>query len=74
VLRETIIWLDEWEKELTATITPIHFLSHQTAEGLRVTLHSTIALTEYLLTTCNFKYVLTAKLNQDCLEVSTFFK
>lgn len=46
------------------------FLSHSTAEGLRVTLKSTIELSKYLLESCNFKYVLTRKFNQDCLEVS----
>ena len=48
-----------------------NFLSTQTAEGLRVTLRSIIDLSKYLLTYCDFKYVLTVKLNQDCLEVKT---
>ena len=46
-----------------------HFLSRETGEGLRVTLRSVVDLSKYLLTSCNFDYVLTAKLNQDCLEV-----
>ena len=46
------------------------FLSQSTGEGLRVTLHSVIGLAKELLTNCNFKFVLTRKLNQDCLEVS----
>ena len=46
------------------------FLSWQTSESLRITLRSTIDLSKYLLTSCNFKFVLTKKLNQDCLEVS----
>lgn len=44
-------------------------LSRETSEGLRVTLRSTIDLCKYLLKSCNFEYVLTSKLNQDCLEV-----
>lgn len=46
------------------------FLTKQTAEGLRVTLRSTIDLVNYLLNDCGFAYVLTSKLNQDCLEVN----
>lgn len=46
------------------------FLSQSTGEGLRVTFYSVIGLAKELLTNCNFKFVLTRKLNQDCLEVS----
>jgi len=45
------------------------FLMKTTAEGLRISLESTIDLSNYLLNDCNFIYVLTGKLNQDCLEV-----
>lgn len=45
------------------------FLTSNTADGLRVTLKSTIDLTEYLLNKCGFNYVLTNKMNQDSLEV-----
>ena len=45
------------------------FLSRTTAEGLRVTLQSTIELTSYLLNSGDFKFVLIRKFNQDCLEV-----
>jgi len=44
------------------------FLTKQTAEGLRVTIQSTIDLTKYLLD-IGFYYVLTNKMNQDKLEV-----
>ena len=46
-----------------------NFLSQKTAEGLRVTLRSVIDLSKYLLKSCDCEYVLTAKLNQDALEV-----
>jgi len=46
------------------------FLTQMTSDGLKITLKSTIDLVEYLLNECNFAYVLTAKFNQDCLEVS----
>ncbi|KAH7936305.1 hypothetical protein HPB52_021346 [Rhipicephalus sanguineus] len=39
-----------------------------TAEGLRVTLKLVRELSMYLLKDCDFKYVLTAKMNQDPLE------
>lgn len=45
------------------------FLTKATAEGLRISLESTIDLSNYLLNECYFIYVLTGKLNQDCLEV-----
>jgi len=45
------------------------FFTSNTADGLRVTLKSTIDLTEYLLNKCGFNYVLTNKMNQDSLEV-----
>ena len=48
------------------------FLSSSTAQGLRITLRSTIELGKVLLTKYKFKYVLTSKLNQDCLEVNIF--
>jgi len=40
-------------------IEPNEFLSSQTAQGLCVTLYSTIELSMYLLEKCNFDYVLT---------------
>lgn len=46
-----------------------NFLSRTTAEGLRLTLRSTIDLSNELLTVDLFEYVLTRKMNQDCLEV-----
>lgn len=48
------------------------FASQQTMESLRVTLLSTIDVTAFLLAQ-GANYVLTAKLNQDPLEVSTLF-
>lgn len=45
------------------------FLSDSTAKGLRITCKSTITLSKHLLSNCGFQYVLTRKLNQDCIEV-----
>jgi hypothetical protein len=44
------------------------FLTKSTAEGFRVTILSTIELSQYLLS-CGFHYVLSNKFNQDSLEV-----
>lgn len=49
------------------------FLTTSTANGLRVTLNSTVDLTNYLLKDCRFKNVLTNKMNQDKLEVIIVF-
>lgn len=46
------------------------FLTISTAQGLRVTLQSTIDLSKHLLENCGFNYVLTGKMCQDPLEVS----
>lgn len=55
------------------SITKNEFLTKTTTEGLRISLQSTIDLVNYLLNDCNFSYVLTGKLNQDCLEVGNVF-
>jgi len=52
-------------------IDPNDFLTITTAQGLRVTIQSTIDLSKYLLEECGFEYVLTGKMCQDPLEVST---
>lgn len=46
------------------------FLTQATCDGLKITLKSTLDLVNYLLDECNFADVLTAKLNQDSLEVN----
>lgn len=70
VIKNGIEWLDSWETEKLSGIIPKEsFLTKETSEGLRVTLHSTIDLIEYLFS-IGFDYVLTAKANQDKLEVN----
>jgi len=62
--------LDSWEsKVIDGLVSSNEFLTQQTAEGLRVTIKSSIELSKYLLDKCNFSFVLTAKMNQDNLEV-----
>ncbi|KAH7975036.1 hypothetical protein HPB49_022915 [Dermacentor silvarum] len=57
-------FLDEWE----ASSGNVGFLSQSTAEGLRVTLASTLSLLTCVAETLKFKYLLTARLSQDPIE------
>ncbi|KAB0803063.1 hypothetical protein PPYR_00033 [Photinus pyralis] len=69
VLRENLNFINHWENMVVEKkITKDHFLSSSTAEGLRVTISSTMDLCNYLLKTRTFSYVLTSKMNQDPLE------
>lgn len=70
VLENTLIWLNDWETNvMNKLITEDNFLTKNTAEGLRVTIKSTLDLIN-VLHTCGFDYVLTSKFNQDCVEVN----
>ena len=69
-LEDACQWLDEWDRYNQTLNFELRkkFLSQQTCHGLRVTLHSTIELAQLLLDD-GYSYVLTAKFNQDPLEV-----
>ncbi|CAN8028705.1 unnamed protein product, partial [Ixodes persulcatus] len=70
ILARGIDWLDSWEREVhDGTISPDMFLTQSTAQGLRVTLKSTIDLSVYLLTKCSFDYVLRCKFNHDAIQL-----
>jgi len=56
-------------KVIDGLVSSDEFLTQQAADGLRVTIKSSIELSKYLLDNCNFSFVLTAKMNQDKLEV-----
>lgn len=45
------------------------FFSKETDLGITVTLKATMELSEYLLNTVGFKYVMTARFNSDPIEV-----
>lgn len=69
-MKNALIWLDNWESNVTKNlISEEKFLTKNTAEGLRITIQSSIDIINYLHT-CGFDYVLTSKINQDCVEVS----
>ncbi|KAF0721309.1 Uncharacterized protein FWK35_00027338, partial [Aphis craccivora] len=69
VLEDTLKFIDEWELNVVnKKIEEHNFLTKQTAEGLRVTIKSTMELSKYFLEEIGFKYVLSNKMNQDKLE------
>lgn len=73
VLRQNLNFINDWEIMLAEKqISKEQFLTSSTAEGLRVTITSTLELCDYLLSTRKFNYVLTNKMNQDPIEVCTF--
>lgn len=70
VLKQTLEWIKCWESNLTKNlIEKDNFLTQNTADGLKITIASTIDAVNYLLKKKHFSYVLTSKFNQDCLEV-----
>ncbi|KAJ3655332.1 hypothetical protein Zmor_014467 [Zophobas morio] len=69
ILQKGLQFLDEWEDlKVKGYITEREGLTSNTLEGLRVSIQSTIDLTTLLLSK-GYKYVATAKINQDPLEV-----
>lgn len=70
VLQSTLKWLDDWEQRVVdKLIKTDHFLTSNTAEGLRITLTSSMQICCYLKEKYDINYVLTGKINQDSLEV-----
>ncbi|XP_063934406.1 uncharacterized protein LOC135146177 [Zophobas morio] len=68
ILQKGLQFLDEWEDlKVKGYITEREGLTSNTLEGLRVSIQSTIDLTTLLLSK-GYKYVATAKINQDPLE------
>ncbi|XP_022169336.1 zinc finger MYM-type protein 1-like [Myzus persicae] len=68
VLKNALVWLDNWEPNVTKNfISEEKFLTKNTAEGLRITIQSSIDIINYLHM-CGFDYVLTSKIKQDCVE------
>ena len=61
--------IDSSEKHFKEFKTTQPFVATTSISMLRVTVASVIELTDYLLNDIKYSYVLTAKFNQDCLEV-----
>lgn len=53
--------------------TRVGFLTLNTCTGFKVTLRATLELLEYLSNDRNYLYLMTARLNQDNLEVYILF-
>ncbi len=71
-IKQCLAWLNDWETYV-GTLSDEHnkqFLSLSTAGGLRVTLMSTLQLSDYLFTSSDdFSFEQTSRLGQDPLEV-----
>ncbi|KAH8018435.1 hypothetical protein HPB51_006333 [Rhipicephalus microplus] len=65
-IKEMLSFLDAWERHADKK-----FLSESSAEGLEVTLTSTLELLRYLREKYGFRYLLTSRLSQD--KVENFF-
>ncbi|XP_072140713.1 uncharacterized protein [Dermacentor andersoni] len=59
-------YLNKWEASLGSS--KLGFISASNPEGLRVTLDATLGLLKYFNAKLCFKYVLTRRLSQDCIE------
>ncbi|KAM7312997.1 uncharacterized protein ISCGN_002918 [Ixodes scapularis] len=66
VLQEFLDYLNTWEA--SAGTQGQGFLSRSTAEGLRVTLSSTLSLLDYVTGELGYRYLLTSRLSQDPIE------
>lgn len=70
MIEESLQKLDAWEEQVDNNhLSKDVFLTKQTAEGLRVTLQSSLDIIRYLTENCGCEYVLTGRINQDPLEV-----
>ncbi|EZA62621.1 hypothetical protein X777_07435, partial [Ooceraea biroi] len=70
ILEESLNKLNTWEQHVqNGDISEKKFLTRQTADGLRVTIKSTLDIVNYLTLDAGFDSVLTGRLNQDSLEV-----
>lgn len=74
-MEENLNWLNCWEEQVeNGKISKDEYLTQNTADGLRVTIKSMLELSKYLLEKYGFKYVLTYNMNQDRLELFSFYK
>lgn len=69
-IQSFINFLKEWEVE--AEKRNFEFIATPNAYGLKITLQAALEITNYLIEKCSFQYVMTARLNQDNLEVMYF--
>ncbi|KAL0108662.1 hypothetical protein PUN28_015258 [Cardiocondyla obscurior] len=70
IISEFSLYLKEWGKMCEAN--GYHFISNSSFYGLKITIKSTLELCSFLVEKCNYKYIMTARLNQDSLEVISY--
>ena len=61
--------MKELEKEAKNSKRKYEFITDSTSYGLKVSLQGTLGICQYLMDECDFKYLMTARSNQDNLEV-----
>ena len=64
-----LIYLQEWEKEAKDENNEYKFITDSTCYGLKISLQATLEICKFLIDECGFQYLMTARLNQDNLEV-----
>lgn len=68
VLQEFLLYLKTWEN--VTSNDKMSFITQQTNLGLKVTLSTALELHEFLIEKCGYEYFMTARMNQDSLEVN----
>ncbi|XP_043478298.1 uncharacterized protein LOC122508805 isoform X2 [Leptopilina heterotoma] len=61
-----LAYLTKWEAD--AKKEGADFMSESCCYGLKVSLRAALEICQFLVEKCNFKYLMTGRLNQDCLE------
>ena len=67
-------FLREWEETAKDQKNNFQFITDSTCYGLKISLQGALEICEFLVNKCNFQYLMTARLNQDNLEVSTLLR
>lgn len=71
-IEDFLVFLQDWKNYCQSN--KIKFpISASTFNGLRITLKATLEILEYVITELHYDFLLTARLNQDALEVSISF-
>lgn len=74
IIQSSLEWLNDWQRAtIKGEIAKEEFLTEETANGLRLSLQSTMDLCRYLVDEYKFQYLLTGKVNQDNLEVLDYY-
>lgn len=68
-ISEFLVFLKQWEKE--AKEQELDFITDSTCYGLKVSLKAALEICEFLIGECDFEFLMTARLNQDNLEVKS---